>query len=543
VATNVHISLTPALLSVAKFQNGRVSARQEFELVPGEWNDAMAKDLRPFDSVLAQAMRVLDVRRGTSVDVDYAGRDAVVDVLSYPSTGTAARDAALLALTDRIPGGSAGQPTSAMIIGRDRNERGRTHVLACVDKDQNAAALASWIARAGLRLGRLTPSAALPLTLCTQRVLECEDAGPVAAIYFGGAFTCIAAGTGGSVQLVRVMNFGVDLLTEAYLRDQGGRDVAPDTEARRNAQEQVWRSGIPSREEGRGGQVSILPLIVPIAQKFMVEIKQTLRFGLGETRLEQVKVIATGPGATIPNFTRTLSEGLEIPVDADRAISGAGRTVFDQAELAGMFSDHPLDLAPAVEAQARTSRKLSRLVATGMLLGVIAVAGDTAWTYARLEKQRELLTASAGKVAEGQRHFQNREQAAALSAAFGEQYKAITDAMAASPDWSAALLELGTLADQDVRLTQVDAQNNNGRPEIEITGLAFANAGADPLRAFMNKLMKSPMAQSVELGPTRAAEVEGRGATHFTLRATLRAMPADPGGSTTVAVQNGEGDR
>jgi Tfp pilus assembly protein PilN len=543
VGISVQISLSPSLLSVVHVQGGRVSARHESVLSPNEWDDALLKDFRPFDSALAQAMRVLHIPSGASVEVEYAGREAVVDLLSYASSGLAARDAALLSLADRIPGGSHGQPTSAWIVGADRGARTRSHVLACADRDTNVEAIASWIGRAGLRLRRVRPAAALPLVECTRAVLESEDQSPVAVIYFGGAFTCIAAGRGGSIQFVRVMNFGVDLLGEAYVRETSGiiREPGVPSEARRQAREQLWKHGIPSRGEARGAFATILPLIFPVVQKFMVEIKQTLRFGLGEAELDRVKVIATGPGASIPAFCGTLADGLEFPVDPDPRCSPSDSTSVDHAALALAFEDHRIDLSPAVEVQRRTSRRLAMSVAIGTAFGLAAVGVDAGLTYRQLLAQRQVVEANDAAVAEGREHFAQRSRAAALSGAFRDQYKALTEAMASSPDWPAVLLELAKITDTSVRLTQVDAQNNNGKPQVEITGLAFPDASGDPLRAFMTRLMKSPLAQSVELGPTRAAEVEGRHATHFTLRAVLRPLPADPGGTPRVsAVSKGE---
>lgn len=529
MGSTVQISLSPWLLSVAKISGSAIIARHEIALSPAEWEDAMLKAFRPFDAALAQALRVLNVAPGARAMVDYAGRDAVVDLLSYPSGGSAARDAAALALSDRLSGGSQEQPTAAWIVGRDAAEPCRTHVLACADKDQNVEAIASWVRRGGLRLKSLSPAPALALAECAQRVLETRDPTPVASIYFGGSFTCIAAGSAGRLLFVRVMNFGVDLLSDSYARERSAAqsELLPEPDVRRQARESVWSLGIPSRSESGGGYTPVLPLIVPVIQKFLVEIKQTIRFGCGESELTRVNLTAIGPGASIPNLAKSLSEALDLPMEI--STGSVGPHSLDHAELGVRHAGHQIDLSPASEVHARSGRRLTAGVAVGAALALAAVGLDAGATYMALRRVESQIAMSQESVSLSREHFKNRERAALLAAAFRDQHAALAEAMAPAPEWSAILAELGRLADQRVRLTQLNAENNAGKPRVEITGLAFTDAGGDALRDFMNKLMRSPLAQAVELGPTRAAEAEGRTATHFTLTALLRALPADPG--------------
>lgn len=543
MGSSVQISLSPALLSIAKLSDGAVASRHSISLSPAEWDDAMVKGFRPFDSALSQATRLLNIPRGARVEVSYAGKDAVVDLLSYPSSGSAARDAAVYALEDRLPGGIDGEPSATWIVGQDTGSKSRTHVLACVDRNQNVEAIASWIRRAGLRPQRIVPAAALPLAECTRRVLEHSGDDSVAAVYFGGAFTCIAAGRGGSVQFVRVMNFGVDLLTDAYMRDQASaaRDGVPAPDARSLCRDAVWRQGVPSRSETHAGGASVLPLLVPIIQKFLVEIKQTIRFGFGEAELGRVIVLALGPGSTIPGFTGVLSDGLELPIEGDSQQVTSGSFALDHAELAVRHPHHDIDVSPASEIHARTSRRLTMSVAAGTLLGLFAVGVDAGLTFRDYVRAREQVEVSSPIVQQSREHFLNREKAAVLSAAFRDEHNALADAMSVSADWPAVLLELGRLTDANIRLTQIDAENNNGKPRIEISGLAFTDSASDELRNFMTKLMQSPLAQSVELGPTRRTEAEGRDATHFTLTALLRPLPPVLGAPATVAAAGKEG--
>lgn len=514
------VSLTPSGVSVGT--PGGALAHVSAD--PREWEEAWEKDLRPFDSVLERAIRDAGVSPGTNVDLVYAGRDSLTEIYTYDLRPGEAVAAARLAVADQFQGGTDGNPESAGILAVEA-PAGRVHVLGCAEQDHVAEMLADWVERAQLRVGRIVPARAAAIAEATRTLLNMSEKGPVANVYIGAHFACIAAARGQELALVRAIDLGYDSLIEAMSRGHShAREGVRSLQIRDDAREALLSVGIPSRTrtfDPACGLVAerILPLIQPVLQRYVVEIRQTLRFALGETDMSRIRLVLSGPGASIIGLDEVVESSMDIEVEL---MPSCPRGEIDALVRHGEVE---IDLAPQKHVSRRCERSLGRMLAVGVLAGAAAIGCDAALTLSAISDLRTHIDANQIIVDEGRVYQEKLARMAQLSDRVARIEQELSVAIGRRADWAGVVQELGLLTSDRVRLTEFAGGFREGRPHAQIKGMAFAQAQGDkqdPLREFIGAVMNSPWAGEVEIGSTRSAQSDGRSAVVFALTAEVR---------------------
>lgn len=433
------------------------------------------------------------------------------------------------------------------------------HTLAIADTLDSADAVTAWVRGAGLRPVSLLPSAAPPLALLVTAVTGGTTPGVRAALWFGEHVSILAAGEAGSLRFIRVLRLGTEALVEALLRPvrragpTGEQVLLERTEARRL----TTSRGVPAPDQVFSGEYgllgsAVLPMLQPVIQRFALELKQSMRFGLSEDERAGVRVVLDGPGSLLPRMAEVLSQqsGLTVGVGAPRASAGVAGSPEDLEASArrlawvlgapgeetavawGALEGLAANLAPQEigQAMALSSARKSVWGGVGAALALIGLyAGATVWSLeqSRAEADRLRADARAAEAASGRQAATIRsiEQSAMT-------VQRIRTELGFSTDWSAVLALLAESTPELVRLSSVELlTKDNGEPAVQLVGVVKTDKGSDAamtLREFAERLSSRPIARSVRLGATQRTQLRGEESQRFEMSIVLAPTPVLP---------------
>lgn len=541
------------MLEVAAVSGGVAASAVAVDAVPldpADWDRSWEQGLVPLDAALQEALVRLGIGPRARATLVYHDPDVLAEVFSPPGALADARKAAQLALAEAFPGKVQGCPSALTLLAKDRTgENPRHHLLGVMDRNERLECLCDWLRRAGCTVKELIPAKALLLAHAVNTATAADSDGPTATLLFADHATVIVGVSDGAVRVTRMIAFGHDLLTDAVLR--AARGVAGDdaTLTRDRAAAELFRVGLPGRDDefpladGLTG-TQILPLTQPVLQRLAVEIKQTLRFALEESDLSRVRIVLTGTGAAIPGLSTIISESLDAQVDIAEAVQHCRDEVLrptSELDLVARRRRPAVSLLPVSEVRHRDYRRAVAGVRAGAMLAILSLAGiylSAHNTERRINAQSASL---ASFLARARDHATQVQQAAAVEETFRHQLHLVDQALSPRADWQAVLGELSRQASAGVKLTELSAAASGAGPTLVLKGFAElpANAAAaDPLGGYIEHLSGSPLFASVDMGPTRTNDMEGRTVKLFTLTLKLHALPdhaealtdAQPGG-------------
>lgn len=511
----VEISLSPGRLTVAL---GDRCAR--IDLDEQSWEAVWAEGLRPLDRPLTEALRELGVARADGLLI-YRSPTAIAEVFSYPVKAGAAEEAATLALADAL-GRPLEQCTwSLRTLSTTTRPAVQTVILAAGDSAATAEVIEQWARRAGVRLVHAEPADARALALVAGAVRSGPAGVCRAVLRIDDAGAVFAAGSGERLAFVRCVGIGLDHFVESLTRpiQQKGGLAGPAPLSRARAREILMRVGVPEPSQivddasGLRG-ADLLPLMQPALQRLLIEIKQSLRFGLDDAERAALTIGLDGPGAEVPGLATTIASAVDRPVmmcppPTRPAKPRRMSTLAPSAREAIIVRRASLALrAGAVAAAAliafETYGSMQREKAIGLEIGEIAAEAERAGeAIAAAEAQRSIGAALA-------------EAQSRLDASFGRR-----------ADWTAFLRELSLLTPESVRFTEIAGLYESGLPVASLHGVAWFEAsdidaaGEGPIMEYLDALRASPLVERVELGETQRSDFEGRPARRFSLRVSL----------------------
>lgn len=531
------IGLSPSAVEVGQFQGGECVAYDRVAIPPGDWASNWSKQLRPLDAALQQSIRKLGIDSRRSVEVVYSGPDTVVDVVSLNATGDDALRAAGLSLAEGMPGTVGSAPSHVEILAADPEGADRlTHVLAVAERDESASVVVEWVRRAGLSVRTLIPAGALAVQAAVRELLAGDEKGTRSLLLLGEHRTIIAAANGGSLRCVRSVAFGFEALADAVVR---ASSVATEERAEggpgyETALRVLLTAGIPRRDQPMGiGDLrgeSVLPFLQPVLQRLVVEIKQTLRFAVGESELARSHMVLTGTGSAIPRFAELLSGQIEIPVTVS---AGAKMRLVDEAsELAGAsrMERSGFRFLPHVEVTRREGRLRNRCLAAGAGLAGVLLAGDALLAMSAKRDVDAGVATLLPRLGTVREEAALRASAADMGLRVGAEERAVREALGECPDWGALFGEIANLSAHPIRLLEVSVTQTINGYSASIRGLSYVEKteqgeASDSLGAYITTLQGSPLICSVELGSTRLGEVDGKSVKYFLVTARLTGLP------------------
>ena len=525
------IELVPGRLTIAAIERGRIASAVRLPFVadhdPSEW----ARSLRKLSAELHTHVEQSRLQ-GCPATVLYASPTAVVDLHSAAvSSSGAAAESALLSCTDALPYSSLMAVTQAQVIGRDRTgDRRQTHVLVAAERNDVAEAIVECVEDAGLKYQSATPMDALILRRLAVEALH-NMGEPKGSLYIGEHSSFFIVSGGGHIDFERRLSFDIRSMMNTLRRPihRGGEGGQPIELSEFDAAEIVRQFGIPARDavvhdplKLTGTQ--IIPLLQPLLQRLVVELRQSLRFGVGEKQREQVSIVLSGPGVRVPNLATTLADeiGQEVTIDQSWNEFDFTEPVCPRGEVSRSLSRariiSQLNLQPNELAQTRRSKRIKQWLWTGAAAALAIIAVDYLQYDAQLKKageQAERLSMSAGDIEA------LRATSTKLKSTIDELTKLeshIDRESGSSASFHAIMNELTHWTPHSVRLTSINFQLLEERMVGQVNGYVFQSAGASDeasLERYIDDLRGSPLFEQVHLGNVQMGSVAGQDGRRF----------------------------
>jgi len=541
-AAKVVLTIAPSSLRAAVLDSGGIVRLERVDLDPQAWEQMWEQDLAPLGEPLRAVLVSLELHGSPNVNVVYESSSAIAEVFTVPTTGREAMAAATLALSD-MRACTGPDWVSALYPLRVETSTGtspaRTHVLAIAEQDRVLTKIANLLERNGLRLGRCIPSRATSLVAAIEAAAHLDSEEGVGVMFMSDHSTSLAARGAGGIELVRCFDIGYVRLAEAIASAAARESSGSLTLSA--ATSLLFAIGVPARGQLVDPAIGlraeqVLPLMQSVLQRFVVEARQTLRFGLTENAQSRPTLHLAGTGASIPNLTHTLTSQLDIPVETNAAPSFARPA---DADLTVVSACVPLlktrlGLIPSV-IRIRIERSvLARSLRIGAVCAAVTLVAHGAFFVAQRRNADQQAAAIAPAVSQIDAHTQRREQLFA----FGDQLDAagqtLTTAMGARPPWQANLHALARLTGPEISLSEVlgtCGSDDSSAPTMTFRGVAKpsgTSSADDVLSAFLDRAGKHPLISQATLASSRSVVDENVDVRHFVVTLRLRAASTAP---------------
>lgn len=495
-----------------------------------------------------------------------AGRRAVV---LYDNPTVATRLSSLPGLSDRqacaaarlaaLGSLGAGESTAladACEVARDlRGEAPRRHLLAAADRRAALEAVDELFERAGLTLECVLPVEAV---LIASLLRDAGDSNDVAhgRLFVGSRQSWLVVSGAGSLLLFRPIGLGLGQLVDVLTRPislSGSR--ADFSLTRERAARLLETHGIPEREQvldascGLLGQ-HVLPLLQPILQRLVVELKQSLRFGLMEAQRRELRLSLCGPGAAVRGLASIIGDAVEAPVQVEPSDAARGA---DAAFEFGLEGDAILRVLPRCpnllppRAVARHAvRRFNRAAWAGLAVAAALLAADAQRMDRLIASERQTVNDLSARLDDSQRRAEQAVEARARDAAFRRVRNAVV-AAAGTPDLAALLREAALLAGSEIRLIRVDFDGrtmerafdaDGPTSELTLEGYALGPGSETLVADFVDALQRSTLVESASIGSVARVEIDGRAARRFQVR--LAPLAAGRGAGRGLVSAGGE---
>jgi hypothetical protein len=513
VRYRVILNLEPDAVHVLRVADGRVQMSRTVAL-DGErdtasWLRALVRSASAVRKEV-ESMRL----RTQDVCVLYRSPSHAVTFDHFELATAEACEAAQLECLDALASEAAAAHSRAIAVGSDTAGDApvkRVHTVAAADLDEVAAAIVDFVEDVGLRAGSMVPIEALVASRLLRAGLR-KKSELHGTLYIGEQNALFIVGGKGCIHYARRLRFGVDKLAAALTRPITIQDGAMVELTRQQARDIVARFGRPKRDEVvdeehglRGSHIT--PLIQPVLQRFLIELRQSLRFGLAADQREGLEILVTGPGNAIPDFVELLGGEVDVPLLSDeghRVVNwdkpgGKGRELMDALARLGDIDE--LSLVPSRVERANDLRRIRRWLTIGAAAAMVAVAGDAARLHLRrteVSAQAELLRSQIGEHRQLQ---QTGGRIAGLLSSMRDLDGRIDAATGLKTHCFPLLLELSRLTPKSVKLTRLTLDRDEDVAMGSLTG--FARAGIDTvetdLNAFVKELRDSPLIARADL--------------------------------------------
>jgi len=536
VRKNVYIKITPTRIELSLRSSGGgdiLSQTLSHEI----WEQAWSAQLQPLDEML-QSLIAKAGAEGAHASVVYESPSSVVEVQSNSAVGKGALLAATLSVRDASSFNLETDPSAFVQIARDETgEPKRTHILCAMDSANSTRMVIELVERCGLHVESLTPALALTLRESVHAVQEMQTTEPTAVLWYGDHHAAFAVASAGCVHYVRAIDLGVERLMEAMTSPiirAGSCHDSDVTLTIEEARDIFHRMGVPEYEqiidEARGLHGSdLLPLIQPVLQRLVIEIKQSIRFGVPESKRDHIQLVLMGPGASIPGLAQVISDEAELGlIDSKRVGREISWTPMDDLDASAKLASQ-INLLPPSAVAKRVTRRVCKGMMAGIAAGLMLLAVDAGWTLwaARaLDARISALDPIAQRVGQRQKEYDD----AAGELILAEQTIGnITQQLTVQANWSAWLAEMARLTPPEIRLTRLSGSYQKNKPSAEVAGIvnvASAEQTRDLITDYLESLRSCPLVESVELGAVERNGVNTEATHGFRIAIHLVAVPA-----------------
>jgi Tfp pilus assembly PilM family ATPase/Tfp pilus assembly protein PilN len=535
-STTVAIELLSDRIDVAAVRGGRVvDSRRVAVDLPSE-STKWVKAVRDAGDDLRSAVKALSVT-GAPARVLYRSPTQAVDLASFElRSASEACAAAVLPCLESLPYSGNAALSEAVVVGRDRSGPNRKwHVVVAADRVDVIRTLVEVVEGAGLVFQSATPGDAVMMAQLVDSALRAP--GPMRGwLHFGQHSSFFVIGGQGTIRFERAIGLGVETIAHSLTRPIRLLDEEAIELDHETARMIVHEHGIPDTDEPVHEQPAltrrhIMPQIQPVLQRYVVEVRQSLRFGLPENERDSITITVSGPGSTVPGLSELIAWELKIEMTPDPAYvdfdhrkpAGPGSQLQD-AMKDRQFLDR-MSLEPVDTATRRQLGRLRRWMWAGVAAALVVIGFDGFRLHWRLADTRTEASTLQAAVAEQESLEQTHQKLVAAVGALNELEQALVEERGAQADLKAILHELSRLAPETVRINSMRFNREAGAMSGRLYGHAalVGGTGRTELEPFIEAIKASPLFANAVLRNVEVNRAGGQSGQRF--EATFQVIP------------------
>lgn len=522
----------------------------DFPADPTSW----AKAVRDFATKLKKAVVELGVEGGPT-HVVYRSPSQAVDLASFEvSSAAQACSAAMLPAVEALPYSTNAAICEAVAVGHDRKgPKRRWHVVVAADRIDVARAISDMVTDAGLNYATATPLDAAIMARLVDEALRYN--GPQHGwLHFGKHSSFFVLGGQGTVRFERSIALGLETVIKALTRPIRVPDEEPIELDYETARTVLYEHGIPDtdaivHEELQLSRRHIMPQIQPVLQRYVVELRQSLRFGLSEEERESISITVAGPGSSVPGIADLIGHELRLQLTADpiyadydyRHAASPGSELLD-AMRDKQFLQR-MNLRPKELAQRQQIGQMRRWLLSGAAAALIVVGADGFRYQAALEKAHQKEAALATKAAGLEKVRKTHDLMVAAITGMNELERRIAQEVGLRANLRAIMHELSRLTPESVRLTSMRLSSDKDVIIARLYGRAveIGDAEQTELESFIESLKGSPLFRNAVLKNVEVGWLAEKHGQRF--EASVEALLVPANGELPQIAVGEEGDQ
>lgn len=505
--TKLVLSLTPTSLKGAVVRGSRIVRAEKVGIDTSVWNQAWDQNLVPLDRHLRQLLaRLAADGANANITLIYSGSQSVVQSHEIPGSREDARRAALLKARESV---GSSLITDAVVLAKSAGKPAHWIVLTVSDREEQTNKLYAWINRCGGNAVALVPEAACVAEAAVRRVLSADEV--TACCFMGHGWSAITCGSSKGLYLVRGFEFGHRVISDVFQRALDPEGQAEDRDLGEHA---MFESGLPFKSSQISPELrsKVLPLVAPVLQRFCVEVKQTLRFGMAAGSAPTT-LLLDGPGAAIGHLPASVTETINMHVCLAPGLEP--RTLpqpFEDGSTERAKALSPVGgirLIPNAALEQRSATLLTRALVGGTLAAGLLLAGELAYTIHRERSLDPSFAKLAPSLAALTRENDMRQRIDAISTTAGSAAREVVAICGPSPDWVGTLAMIASAANDQISFDEIDGQANQLGGQIRLRGSCVDTddtAVSGIMNAMVRRFQSHPLVVSVEQGSTNRSE-------------------------------------
>jgi Tfp pilus assembly PilM family ATPase len=417
---------------------------------------------------------------------------------------------------------------SVQPIDRDRNGPKRRHVVVSAETDESLRHLRQLCERSGMPDAILVPiEAALLSRAVDTAIAHSKTEEPLISVFFGQSKSVIVAAHRQRLLLVRQVDFGTDRLIDALAAAIEGTNPenAHDLAERLLFQFGLPKAGDTCDVDGRSFSASdILPAIQPALQRLVVEVRQSIRFGLADSDRSPGILIA-GSGASIPRLHEAFGTELGCSCFADNSCQPEAN--LDVAHAADAWN-HGLRISLRErEFTATAARNALRNALYAGSAAAILIGAGAATLLSEPSAPASPPDGTALAPPSSAPGF-DPELASRRAAAVRATIRAVSNSTGDQADAGAVLREICILASDKAILTDIEITTDAEASKCTLRGYMQGESTetAERLRALIDRFRRSPLIASVRLESTQNSVLDEQNALYFSAVLEFTNAPA-----------------
>ncbi len=424
-------------------------------------------------------------------------------------------EAGILNCQETLPYSPASAICQGMVVNRDSGgDCPQKHVVVAADQESLSNQIADMVDQSGIKLASITPLDALVLANLVNHAFR-DKRTHQSWLYIGRYSSFFLITSAGVLLFCRQLFFGVESMAGSLQRlahtIQSPQPVNLDMDgARRIIQE--W--GIPSPYAQVndspvlcGSQV--IPLLQPVLQRFITELRQSLRFSVSESDRYDLSIQLIGPGSALPGMAELIDKQLGI-----RTITDSDHSEYDWtmpgSEARKLLSERSsirvLDRVNLISHD-RVERRETNRIRSAIWCGATVALLFSFLCYFYYTRQINQMRPQVSAIADHTDHFAvlkaTDEKLREASGQLGELELLIEKELGNQVNYRGCMLEISRLTPETIKLTTVSFNRLQDETIGKITGYVFpgeGNTNITDLDPYVKVLRDSPLLKSVTLG-------------------------------------------